>query len=334
MDGLEDCPADGKTPAPPAPVEPVRVEMTLQLNMNMYWDGEPPLESFETLKGRLNVRYIVELFEADVIGGALTPTALLNRFTATENEYDYKGIYIMVKDSMWLPKKKIIAAGWADFVDRGQTDDKYYDTADLTHVTISANYPHNGYKAEKDAFSGNATTDLSTYSDGESLTMSVPMKRPFAAYEIIATDYEEYSRRVMKEVSPQLTTPLLLSKAQYMLYFPVGYRPPSGKPEDFKAGIGYSMYAISFDDEADGDLEALLATDCIFVDGTTAYDLDLTLYTDGNKPLGMVSDKRVHLQQNRVTRIRDTYLTHLADGGGAGIDDAFGDEDVITIKSD
>jgi len=333
MGDLDECPVEGQTPPVPTPSTTVEVEMSLRLDVNMNWDSEPPLESFEALKGRFDVRYIVELYDADMIGGVLTPGSMLKRYIATESNYNNKYIYLMVDDTLTLPKKKIIAAAWADFVERGQTSDKYYDTADLRHVTVASNYPHNGYKAEKDAFSGNETVDLANLgdSDHQSVMLTVALKRPFAAYEIIATDYEEYTKR-KKDIAPQLTNPALLSKAQYMLYFPTGFRPPSGKPDDYKAGIGYSMYAVSFDDEADGDLEALLATDCIFVEGTTAYDLDLTLYDESNKPLGMVEDKRVHLQQNQVTRIRDSYLTNLSNGGGAGIDDSFDNEEVITIK--
>lgn len=139
---------------------------------------------------------------------------------------------------------------WADWTSDGTTDDKYYNTDDLSAVTVlTDNYVANGLTDEKDAYYTNSLTLTVTDEanqgspSGESWG-AVTLIRPFARYRIIASDVQGYLNLIDKgEALPPIGN--LSVRVSYEGFFPTGFSVATGKPNDALTGIGYAADIVN-----------------------------------------------------------------------------------------
>ncbi|KAA6300641.1 MAG: hypothetical protein EZS26_003202, partial [Candidatus Ordinivivax streblomastigis] len=96
---------------------------------------------------------------------------------------------------------------------------------------------------------------------------------------------------------------------------------------NFRPGIAYS-YDIT---ETAPEKEALLASDYVFVKDETFYTVNFEILSSENQHINTVNGLRINLKRNKVTTIKDEFLTKDLNDGKVGIDDRFADEIVIRI---
>lgn len=80
---------------------------------------------------------------------------------------------------------------WADYVNAGETTDKYYDTSDFTRISIIGDIP--GSNDYRDAFAGDIITTITR--DTENI-VTVNMVRPMAKYRFVSIDLESFISRM------------------------------------------------------------------------------------------------------------------------------------------
>jgi hypothetical protein len=322
---------------PPCPweVDPpnkgqVEIHANISLIIDMNWTGDAPYESFEVLQGAYDVRYIVEIYDLAKNGVEQEPANLLLRIERSSHDIITNGVY-QFSDSMLVPAGKLMAVAWMDFVDTGTVADRYYDTDTLTHIKIIPQTHEYGYRPDKDALTGRLSFDMSPYDTRVHVPYDIviQMIRPFAAYQIIATDYDKFAppRRVAL-----LPGPAVAIDAWYSLFFPQGYLTWKDAPDDHATGIAYEFAATALDNS-----ETLIAADLVFVGTDTSYNLNMRLTTGETTLINVVSELRVPLTRNHVTIIRDEYFTPTTppqDDGGVGVNDNFNGEDVINVKDE
>jgi hypothetical protein len=307
------------------------VELTVALTLNIEFEMDAGEEQFVQSHADLfaegyAIRYIVDLYELPVAEG-LPPSKRLHRLTATGNALPPGGTY-RFSDVVTLPAAPCIALVWVDFVRvDNPNNDLYYLAENLLAVTIDKSRPYRGYHVSKDAFTAGVSVDLSAATQQNAhVEATVPVKRPFALYRIVATDVAEYHAQHSANyavVRPDTT------RLSYQYWFPMGYNTYPSVPllKDDDTGVHYA-YDVPATDGAEA--EVVLATDFVFVNGgETYYFVDFEILTPAGVRINRHSNQRVNLQRNRMTVIKGPFLTHGSSGGGTGIDFNFDEEEVI-----
>ena len=309
------------------------VALTVALTLNIDFEVDASEEQFVQSHAALfadgyAVRYIVDLYEPPAAAG-VPPAKRLHRLTATGSALPPDGVY-RFSEIVTLPAAQCIALVWVDFVRADNPADYYYLTGDLQAVTIDRNRPYRGYHVSRDAFTNGVSIDLSRQSQNARFEATVPVKRPFALYRIIADDAAEYRAQHSANfdaVRPDTT------RLQYRSdWFPMGYDAYRAQP-DFGDEIlaAHAQYAYNVRDaENAGEVE--LAADFVFVNGNeTTYAVDFEIRTPTGARISRHSLLPVKLRRNRLTVIRGAFLTTGSSSGGTGIDFRFDHEYVVTF---
>jgi hypothetical protein len=309
------------------PVDPYLIDVSIAMQINMNINLDTVFQTYAAmLEGDYDIRYIVDIYEKDEQYTQSVSNRVM-RIVKTESSIISDGVYQMV-DTVSLPVKKYQIITWMDFVAKGSSSDKYYDTHDLQKIAIiPQNGKYTGYNATKDAFTAKIEMDLTPYRNQQFVHYNVlaEVKRPFAIYRIITTDINEYMtyHQTLSYASIRPSTTNLL----YNLYFPMGYNAYLQAPDNFRAGVNYSHDIV----EVIPEQEAILASDYVFVEEDTFYSVDFEIFSAENKHLNTINGLKINLKRNHTTIIRSEFLTKDLNDGSVGISDNFEDEIIINI---
>lgn len=298
--------------------DPTLIDVSLSIGIDLKLDEDPSMipAYSRIMSEEYDIRYIVEVYRT---GSSYSETSgnLEERIVCTGDTVPDDGIFVLDRNiSVHAGSYSILI--WVDFVPEGGSDDLYYNTESLHKVRyMFREGRYSGYDISKDAFSGRADMDLTAYSESrfEKIEIKTEVKRPFAVYQIIATDAE----RVM----PART------EAQYGLYFPLGYNVYYGAPDALTPGISYSFDVYATGHEG----EAVIASDMVFIDDEeTFYYLDMDMLAESGAAVNSVDGLCINLSRNRMTVIKGQFITKEFENGGVGIDPGFDDEIVVPIS--
>ncbi|MCL2651634.1 MAG: hypothetical protein FWD60_11510 [Candidatus Azobacteroides sp.] len=312
-------------------VDPSLIDVDLSLSINMQFSSDTTFLTYaSTLSGDYDIRYIVDIYEAaaDSASANYDVNNRIRRIVRTESDVVTDGVYDF-GDTLKLQAKKYQLFAWIDFVAKGTNTDMYYDTNDLQQVSvILQNGRYEGYTTTRDAFSSKAEVDLTPYKGQRYVHYQALMNmiRPFAVYQIITTDIEQYATY---HQSSTYATPIPAStNVSYNIYFPMGYNTFLDLPENFQSGISYP-YDVT--DVVPGK-EAIIASDYVFVGNDVFYQINFDILDSNGAHINTVNNLRVDLKQNHVTVIRGEFLTKdVNNNSGIGIDDGFAGEIIVPI---
>lgn len=238
---------------------------------------------------------------------------------------------------------------WVDFVDKGTNVDKYYDTSDLTSITLKLD--NNGYVPGnthyRNAFLGNTTIEVPKEAlalqaenrAGYRIVAYCEMDRPLARFEFITTDLNKFlgdyalrdwrtrhSHELSREEMEVREAPIealenYRIRVRYTGYMPSIFNFYTNRPVDSFTGMSF-IGKITPQTEK----EALLGFDYVFVNGAEAsIDVALDLFDlEGNR-IASTDPIHVPLQRNHYTVIKGAFLSAQA-SGGVGIDPGFDGE--------
>jgi hypothetical protein len=251
----------------------------------------------------------------------------VKRIVKTESNIIANGIY-HIQDTIQFSIKKYRIIAWMDFVEKGTTADKYYNTDDLQRIVILPQPGgYQGYHTTKDAFTAKIDMDLTPYRGQRFIQYKalLSVKRPFAIYQIVTTDIKQYityhQTLSYASIQPSKTT------LAYNLFFPLGYNAYLNAPDNFQANIQYPCDIVEIVPEQ----EALIASDFVFVEENTFYLVDFEILSAEDVHINTVRGLRINLERNKLTIVRAEFLTKDMDDGHVGIDDGFEDEIIIQI---
>jgi len=310
------------------PVDPYLVEVSISIDLDMSVDSDTVFQTYaQILDGDYDVRYIVDVYKKD---GFRTNqlTNRISRIIKTESNIISKGIYHL-RDTLTLPVDQYEIIAWIDFVNKGTVSDKYYETTDLQKISIiPQNGKYQGYSTTKDAFTGKCEMDLTPYRHQRFIHYEslIEAKRPFAIYQIVTTDINEYTtyHQTLSYSSIRPSTTHLW----YNLFFPMGYNSYLFAPDNFKANINYTHDIMEIVPEK----EAIIASDFIFLEDDTFYFVDFEVISAEGRRINTVEGLKINLKRNQLTIIRSEFLTKdLNPDDKIGIDDQFVDEIIIRI---
>lgn len=216
---------------------------------------------------------------------------------------------------------------WRDFVPAGTSDDCFYSTEDFTAIKLNGDYV--GGTDYKDVFSGQISLNLTSYHcDLETEHREeMRLERPLAKIMLVTTDVIKYINNLknadaVRAVNVEHFTVKLL----YAGYLPVGFNIPLNRPNDAVTGISFSSAPISISDK-----EACLAFDYVLVNGEeSAVDVEMIIYNEDGVEVNRVSGVKVPILRNKITTVRDEYLTREF-APGVDVDPSFEGEINIVI---
>ena len=239
---------------------------------------------------------------------------------------------------------------WADYVDAGETKDKYYITNDFSKIKLPDEQNHIATTDFREAFRGYATAKVKnpeyyTGTDFHNIENrdTAYMTRPMGRFEFIATDLELFLSRyyeMMKEqgkfsdiqsspdsraVYEQILKSINLNEYKvvfrYNPFMPSSFNMFSDKPNgvwEFTSFEGH-MLPIS-------DTEMSLGFDYIFVNGTqTTLSIIVEIYDKDGNLMSSSNPVNVPIVRNKLTLVKGDFLTSKA-SEGVGINPGYYDE--------
>ena len=261
------------------------------------------------------VRYVVDFYRED--NDTVEPDY---RFTFSGSNVEDLG---RTEHVLVAPARYRILA-WTDFVAK-ETGTPFYDIVDMKNITFHGDNPDvtvytgAGYIGNNDfrsAFRGEAPLDLSAFNqNGSKADVTVPMQRPLAKFNIIATDRDELVAFWLKQLeargiatkdgADQVNLDLFHVRIYYNGYLPSVFNNFSNRPVSSDTGL---LFEGKIKELTDGDAE--LAFDYVMVNGEeSSVNISIAIYDDQWDEISVVSGIDVPLLRSHLTTLRGKFLT-------------------------
>ena len=169
------------------------------LEVEMVFDTEfQPLRDVEYAKKTkanpedYNIRYQIRAYRALKNGGYdVVPQVEFLFVKSDVNTLDHNVTLV-------IPEGNYMLRVWADYVDAGKVDDKYYRTEDFSSITVAE--PYEGDTDFRDAFEGSSEVSVVRVgANAEKTHVKVDMQRPLAKFQFLATDFYDLVTKAMEK---------------------------------------------------------------------------------------------------------------------------------------
>lgn len=323
--------------------QPTEAEFVLDL---IFDEGIPqgPVHDLTTKvsgnKDHYDIRYVVEAYRE------------LSKGVYSEDPY---AEFVFTKDdvsefdhslSLWIMEGSYRFSIWADYVDAGSDDNKFYNADDHGYIKLlgkEENLPHYGNTDFRDAFFGTVDAEVVRYGrDHSPSSATLEMQRPMSKVVFIATDLDLWKTKVflnMKEMNAQagiqdntVKSPDDINLDDYV----VTIHYPQYMPSAFSIATDRTVWSetnVSFNSrlrQLNAD-EASMGFDYVFANADDAkVIMSVSLSDIDGNVISRSNDITVPLERGKVTTVRGTFLTDDADGG-VSIDPDFDGEFNIMI---
>lgn len=212
---------------------------------------------------------------------------------------------------------------WADYArTEAPLADAFYHTENLKAVTLFTE----PYTANTDAKDVAYDNESGITIPKAGATITLPLQRPLANYQIIANDVETY--KILMELEPDKYPPLeeLTVTVKYEGYFPSEFNALKKMVTDATTGIAFSTMLTHIDL---GETELPLVSDWIMASKESSVTVTLTVSDSNGNKVSSVSGITIAYKQGCLTTITGKFLTAGVNVGGINIDS---DWDEIIIE--
>ena len=278
-----------------------------------------------TNAGDYDIRYQIRVYRTDNEGEPLSDVYT----SITETKDDVTDLNHSV--GIEIEKGNYRFLVWADYVDSGNEEDKFYATGNFGEITLNGE-SHCGNNVFRDAFRGEATATVAS-GDGTPQEITVEMERPLARFQFVTTDLETFITNALKEQeardgaekedSPTKAVNLDDYRIvfRYTGFMPSAFNVFTNKPIDAITGVSFAGKITRLNEK-----EAELGFDYVFVNGTeSTVPIAVEVYNLENELLSSTDPIDVPLERSKLTIVRGPFLTTQA-SGGVGIDPGFDGE--------
>lgn len=264
------------------------------------------------------VRYIVELYADDKFDQSLQFRRQLIYPEGNAGE-------VALECELHARNYRVVV--WRDFVPTGNTDDCFYTTSDFSAIKLKGDYV--GGTDYKDVFCGQMSLDLTPYHcrlEAEHRE-EMQLERPLAKIELITTDVIKYMDKLEQaKNSRSETIEDFTLQVLYTGYFPAGFNVSSNRPNLAVTDVKFTSTPVTVSDN-----EACLAFDYVLVNGEeSAVTLEMIIYNEEGQEVNRVTGVEVPVKRNKITTVRDAFLTREF-APGIGIDPGFDGEINVVI---
>lgn len=313
----------------PAEETPEATDVTLHLNFHTDLPLHQVVEharsrAASTQPDDYDVRYQLRVYRSDGNGvfhnDDYTPL-LETKDDVTRLNHDLR---------LQLPEGNYRLAVWADYVDEGGQEDKFYATGRFEEIMLQGD-GHPGNNDLRDAFCG--TQEIALTADGPD-EATVEMERPLARYNFVTTDLDVFLTRVLARQAAAAragntdgndTKAIDLNDYRvtfrYTGFLPSAFNLFANAPVDAQTGVWFDGKISRL-----SDTEAELGFDYVFVNGTeSTVQVALDVRDAAGEVIASIPPIDVPLTRSRYTTVRGPFLTTEATGG-VGIDPGFDGE--------
>ncbi len=312
-----------------------RVPFTLHLNCKPHLPIHEEINYTTRSDNQLaehDMRYIINVYRSEDGENFTRQADTTIVYTRHLDELQDHSIQLNLKQGFY----KFIV--WCDHVDKGTTEDKYYNTNNFAIITYSDRENYEGCNDFQDAFRGTvqAAVQYDQYTDGSIIAQeaSVQLERPLAKFKFISTDLEEFIGQVLKSAASKgKTTSRTINPEDYQVVFrytgfmPCSFNMFTNKPNDSWAGVSFNGKMIPLDEH-----EIELGFDYVFVNGTESkIKVAVEVYDKDGELLSSTNAIEVPLVRSKLTIVRGNFLASKA-SGGVGISTDFNGDFNIEIK--
>lgn len=327
---------------PELPEEPGKVTFTLKLD----FDTEMPLykEVVHTKSRSANsadaydVRHIVSVHRLQPGGGYDRTADTLIVFTCDDV------VNLNCSRELALREGEYNFFVWTDFVDERSQTDKYYTTSDFAEIILHDRKNHTGSCDFRDAFRGTTQATVTVRKDEQTEATNeatVTMKRPLAKFKFISTDYEVFVENALKAEALKNGTSAASATGdstesrgidpddyrvvfRYTGFMPCSYNMFTDKPADSWTGVSFESALTPADN---GEVE--LGFDYVFVNGAEAgVSVMAEVYHKDGELVASSPSIDVPLKRGRLTIVRGSFLTSVAQGGVGIVPDFDGEYNI------
>lgn len=331
---------------PDTDIRPIVVPVTLHLDFST---DLPLYQSIKSTRNNLSdedfdLRYIVNVYQASLyrqISGDMVAQFVFSKDDVSEwnNTVQFE-----------LEKGHYDFVVWADYVDAGSVEDKYYNTSSFSLISINGTL--SGSNDYRDAFVGNGKFDLAATAGPYEYT--IPMTRPMAKYRFISTDIDSFISRMLalkkkrqeeanrangedtkgedtKGDDTKTDTKVEVNLDDYYVVFKYSeYLNSAYNALMDIAAVPLRGFSFRSSIKQIDDHEAEIGFDYVFVADETSAKIVIEVYEKNGEKVGGTAEKTVPLKRSMLTEVRDAFLTSEEEGG-VGIDPDFEDEFTIPI---
>lgn len=232
---------------------------------------------------------------------------------------------------------------WADYVNAGSTEDKYYDTSNFSEIILIDRENHSGSNDYRDAFRGYASATVTNpiYYTGEIVNTidnqaTAEMKRPMGKFKFVSTDTEVFLSRVTQMMREQGLLPSVsaipgtkeyyeqmlqsVNLGDFYIVFKYNFMPCSfnmftDKPADAWPGMSF-ISRMTPETISEAGTEMNLGYDYIFVNGSgTTLSISLDVYNKDGVLMSSSNPVDVPIVRSKMTLVKGEFLTSKATGG-------------------
>lgn len=134
-----------------------------------------------------DLRYILEIYEVTTNNSttATSTNPIYKRQVKTTDNYNAEGINF---EMLLVPNRTYKFVVWADFVNEGESDDLYYNTANLRTITRKGDYAHTAMEEALDAYHISVSREVK-----QAMDLPLTLTRPMAKLRVVAIDHNEIS---------------------------------------------------------------------------------------------------------------------------------------------
>lgn len=293
----------------------------LPLYRSIRYNRAPSDEASKGAPGDFDVRHQVAVYRADTQGEFRSePDTLITAVRAGNEELN-----TIIPMELVPGNYRFIV--WSDYVERGETADRLYDTANFQSILISGGEEsYHGCDDSRDAFRGTVQATVadpytSSYEPEHLNVAEIEMKRPLAKFSFIATDLREF---IEEYGAPESVRVVM----RYDYFMPCSYNLLSMMPSDSWWGVAFDGKITRLSDD-----EAEIGFDYVFVgEEETSVQASVAIYRKDDGALlsnSMLID--VPLLRSKLTEVRGRFLTQPPTGGIV-VDPGFNGDFDIEIK--
>ncbi len=302
----------------PKPQE--KLPFILNLHFDTDWEVQEEILTKQRSALTQDIRYVIKVFPQDV--GSRTAYVATEIFTFLRSARDGYDCSFTLD----IPKGEYDVRVWADLVEPGTENDRFYNTSDFSRIALQGEY--SGNTDERDAFRGSCRVNLiSTIYETSPDEYTVEMQRPLAKFEFISTDIDEFVDKVLQEEAASRSNSQTESESRSdatrsiiedyrVVFYYTGFMPDvfnifTDKPVDSATGVSFESSIRQLN-----ETEASLGFDYVFINShsTTGPVAGGLMDAEGNV-VAMSNTIDVPISRSFHTIVRGKFLTQKASEG-------------------